>query len=165
MSAESKSLASILSRIIELQRDVPRINPSAVASAALLELDPGKISVPAVAAGCHLALRQIARRLLRKRFEDADASDDEDDVEPEQSEHDNAAPEPEQADLFPHLQSRYPSSRQSGEYVLREQMSAADLSFNVGRLRKEGATKSKHADALEAWWEIRKGSETVAPAA
>jgi len=34
MSAESRSLASVVSRIIELQRDVPRINPSAVASAA-----------------------------------------------------------------------------------------------------------------------------------
>jgi len=167
MSAESRSLASVLSRIIELQRDVPRINPSAVASAALLELDPKRVSVPAVLAGCHLALRQIARRLLRKRFEepDEDDEDDEDAVEPEQSQHDGDAPEPEQADLFPQLQSRYPSSRQSGEYVLREQMSAADLSFNVGRLRKEGATKSKHADALEAWWEIKQAGEAVSPAA
>jgi len=141
MSAESRSLASVVSRIIELQRDVPRINPSAVASAALLELDPGKISVPAVAAGCHLALRQIARRLLRKRFEDADASDDEDDVEPEQSAHEDEAAEPEQPDLFGALQRRYPSSKQAGEYVLREQMSPADVSFNIRRLRAESGAK------------------------
>src|SRR6266404_9574090 len=82
MSAESRSLTAVVARIIELQRDVPRINPTAVASAALLELDPKKVSVPAVLAGCHLALRQIARRLLRQRFEDA-SDEEEDDVEPE----------------------------------------------------------------------------------
>jgi len=164
MSAESRSLTAIVSRIIELQRDQPRVNPDSIATAALLELDPKKISLPAVLAGCHLALRQIARGQLRKRFLE-EPDDDEDAVEPEQAQHDDAAPEPEQPDLFPQLQSRYPSSRQSGEYVLREQMTAADLSFNVGRLRKEGSAKSKHADALEAWWEIRKGSESVSPAA
>ena len=149
MSAESRSLTAVVAKIIESKRDEARINPDSIATAALLELDPKKISVPAVLAGCHLALRQIARGQLRKRFLE-EPDDDEDAVEPEQSQHDDAAPEPEQADLFPQLQSRYPSSRQSGEYVLREQMTAADLSFNVGRLRKEGSAKSKHADVLEA---------------
>jgi hypothetical protein len=92
------------------------------------------------------------------------SDDDEDEDEPEQAQHDDAAPEPEQAELFPQLQRRYPSSR-AGEYILREQMTAADLSFNVGRLRKEGSAKSKHADALEAWWEIRNASEPLSPAA
>src|SRR6266853_3246959 len=132
MSAETRSLTAVVAKIIESKRDEARINPDAVASAALLELDPKKISLPAVLAGCHLALRQIARGQLRKRFLE-EPDDDEDAVEPEQSEHDDAAPEPEQADLFPQLQCRYPSSRQSGEYVLREQITAADLSFNVGR--------------------------------
>jgi hypothetical protein len=163
MSAESRSLHTVVAKIIESKRDEARINPDSIATAALLELDPKKVSVPAVLAGCHLALRQIARGQLRKRFLD-EPDDDEDAVEPEQSQHDDAAAEPEQPDLFPQLQRRYPSSK-AGEYILREQMSAADLSFNVGRLRKEGATKSKHADALEAWWEIRKVSETVSPAA
>src|SRR5258708_22781655 len=163
MSAESRSLSAVVGKIIEAQRDQARINPDSIATAALLELDQKKISVPAVLAGCHLALRQIARGQLRKRFLE-EPDDDEDASESEQSEHDCDAPEPEQADLFPQLQRRYPSSR-AGEYILREQMSAADLNFNVGRLRKEGATKSKHADALEAWWEIRKRSETVSPAA
>jgi len=113
-----------------------------------LELDPKKVSVPAVLAGCHLALRQIARRLLRTRFENA-SDDDEDAVGPEQSEHEDEAAEPEQPDMFPQLQRRYPSSKQAGEYVLREQMSDADISFNAARLRKEAGTKSKHADLLE----------------
>ena len=115
MSAETRSLTAIVSRIIELQRNVPRINPSAVASAALLELDPKRVSVPAVLAGCHLALRQIARRLLRQRFEDV-SDDDEDATEAEQPQHEEKAAEPEQPDLFPAgLQRRYPSSKQTGD--------------------------------------------------
>ncbi len=50
---------------------------------------------------------------------------------------------------FPGLQQRYPSFKQGAsdrDYVLLEQMSDADIAFNVARLRKEGATKSKHAD-------------------
>jgi hypothetical protein len=164
MSAESRSLTAIVARIIESKRDEPRINPDAVASAALLELDPKKVSVPAVLAGCHLALRQIARGQLRKRFLE-EPDDDEDAVESEQAQHDVDAPEPEQADLFGGLQRRYPSSRHAGEYVLREQMSPADVSFNIRRLRAESGSKSKHADLLEAWWEIRKGGEAVSPAA
>jgi hypothetical protein len=119
MSAETRSLSAVVGKIIEAQRDQARINPDSIATAALLELDPKKISVPAVLAGCHLALRQIARGQLRKRFEDV-SDDDEDASELEQSERDCDAPEPEQAVLFPQLQSRYPSSRQAGEYVLRE---------------------------------------------
>src|SRR6266853_3994453 len=99
MSAETRSLTAVVAKIIESKRDEARINPDAVASAALLELDPKKVSVPAVLAGCHLALRQIARRLLRKRFEDV-SDDDEDPAELEQSEHDDEAAEPEQPDLF-----------------------------------------------------------------
>ena len=43
-------------------------------------------------------------------------------------------------------------------------MSDADIAFNVAGLRKEGAMKSKHADALEQFARdknkaIRKGSE------
>jgi hypothetical protein len=163
MSAETRSLTAVVAKIIESKRDEARINPDAIASAALLELDPKKISVPAVLAGCHLALRQIARGQLRKRFLELD--DEDDGIEPEQSQHDDAAAESEQPDLFGGLQRRYPSSRHAGEYVLREQMSPADVVFNIRRLRAESGSKSKHADLLEAWWEIRKGGETVSPAA
>jgi hypothetical protein len=118
MSAETRSLTAVVAKIIESKRDESRINPDAVASAALLELDPKKISVPAVLAGCHLALRQIARGQLRKRFLE-EPDDDEDASESEQSEHDCDAPEPEQADLFPQLQRRYPSSRAGGIHFAR----------------------------------------------
>ena len=48
---------------------------------------------------------------------------------------------------------------------MRDAMTAKDVAFNVRRLRREGKMKLGRADALEAWWEIKKGSETVQPAA
>jgi hypothetical protein len=44
-------------------------------------------------------------------------------------------------------------------------MGAKDVGFNVKRLRREGRTKLGRADALEAWWESKKSSEPVSPAA
>jgi hypothetical protein len=38
MSAETRSLTAIVAKIIESQRDQARINPTAVASAAVLKL-------------------------------------------------------------------------------------------------------------------------------
>jgi hypothetical protein len=164
MSAENRALTTVVAKIIEAHRDEPRINPQTIATAALLEIDPKKVSLPAVLAGCHLALRQIARGLLRKRFMEPD--EDEDSLEAEEPHNDTEAAEPEQPDLFPGLQRRYPASKQAGEYVLLEKMSDADIAFNVARLRKEGATKSKHADALEQFArDKKKASETVSPAA
>ncbi len=43
---------------------------------------------------------------------------------------------------------------------MRDAMTAKDVTFNVKRLRRERKTKLGRADALEAWWEIKKGSET-----
>ena len=151
MSSESPALTTIVARIIEMHRDEPRINAQTIATAALLEIDPGKVSLPPVLAGCHLALHQIARGLLRKRFDEDDEDGDEDQMLP-----------------FPGLQQRYPSFKQGAsdrEYVLLEKMFPADIAFNVARLRKEGATKSKHADALEAWWEIKQAAAAVSQAA
>ncbi len=53
---------------------------------------------------------------------------------------------------------RFKQGASDRECVLLEKMSPADIAFNVARLRKEGATKSKHADALEAWWEIKQAA-------
>lgn len=146
MSAESRSLTAIIAKIIDARRDEPHITPDSIATAALSEIDPKKVSVPAVVAGCTLALRQIARGLLRKHFEeepDDDADDDE---------------EEDQFVLFPGLlQQRYPSAqRGASDYVLLQQMSDADIAFNVARLRKEGSSKTKHADALEQFGRDRK---------
>jgi hypothetical protein len=130
MPAEPKSLTAIVANIINACGDEQRINPTSIATAALEQLEPDNL-----AAGCHLALRQIARSMLRQRFQEEQDSD--------------------QGTLFPTsaLQQRYPSARnQAGaecEYVQLEAMSPADFVFIVARLRKEGKTKSRHADALE----------------
>lgn len=89
--------------------------------------------------GCHLQLRQIARQRLAKQY-DRD-------------------PEEERGGLFKDLQWRYPSARSADlddpVYVLRDQMTAEDVGYNVARLRAEASAKQQHADALEAWWEDR----------
>ncbi len=60
------------------------------------------MSLPPVLAGCHLALHQIARGLLRKRFDEDDEDGDEDQMLP-----------------FPGLQQRYPSFQAGGERFRR----------------------------------------------
>jgi hypothetical protein len=141
MAPEAQALADIVSKIIHTRRVETRISPSWVATEAILQIDPTKVSLPLVYLGCHLELRQIARGLLRLHFEDiADPSDD------EQAQH----------EMFPHLQWRYPAERKKGadaepEYVRLEELSKADIAFNVKRLRREGRAKLAHADALEAF--------------
>ena len=113
----------------------------------MLLLDGGRISPALVYLGCHLQLRQIAREMLRGKFEpDASADDDA------------------QHELFPSLQKRYPAARSSNdnpEYVLLEELTAIDVAYNVARLRGEARAKQRHADALEAWW---RGRPTAAAA-
>jgi hypothetical protein len=140
MACETQALTAIVAKIIETRRNEVRINPSWIATEALLEIDPEKVSLPLVYLGCHLELRQNARGLLRQHFEDPWSPADDDIA---------------QHDLFPDLQRRYPSARSKAasepEYVLLDEMTDSDIWFNVGRLRKEGTTKLRHADALEAF--------------
>ncbi len=140
MASETQPLTAVVAKIIETRRNEKRINPSWIATEALLEIDPDKVSVPLVYLGCHLELRQIARGLLRQHFENPSSPADD---------------EVAQHDLFPDLQRRYPSARSKEaaepEYVLLDEMTDSDIWFNVGRLRKEGTAKLRHADALEAF--------------
>jgi hypothetical protein len=92
-------------------------------------------SMPLIYEGCHLYLRQVARSLLRKKFED-DGTD--------------AAQHP----LFPDLQPRYPVQRPKGdepEYIKLENLSRSDATYNIERLRAEAQSKLAHADALQSW--------------
>ena len=95
MTSETQALTAIVAKIIESRRDEVRINPSWIATEALLEIDPEKVSLPLVYLGCHLELRQIARNLLRQHFEEPPPP----------------AAELTQHELFPDLQRRYPSAR------------------------------------------------------
>ncbi len=129
-----KELSEIIRRLYGARSDQERISPSWLATEAMLELDPDRVSPNLVYGAAHLELRQVARGILRKIPEDKE----------------------EQHDLFPDLQKRYPVARSSNEepeYVLLEKMTEEDVSWNVHRLRTEGNTKLRKADALEAWWE------------
>lgn len=141
MTHEESQLAEIVARIIDIRRAQVRINPSWIATEALKEIDPAAQSVRLVRQGCHLQLRQIARAQCRHLFEDSD-----DITQPRFTE-------------FEDLQWRYPTVRSKTqdepEYVLRDQMTAADIRYNVARLRQEANAKQAHADALEAWGRSR----------
>jgi hypothetical protein len=147
------SLIAVVASLIEAAGDQPSINPNTIADAALAKLSPAEIR-----AGCALALRQIARSQLRRRFRDAPASDGADEAaeslhheshDPPPTIVQDQTPQPDQPDLFGELQRRYP--RQDGTYALLECMRPADFRFNIRRLRAESASKSRHADMLERY--------------
>jgi hypothetical protein len=137
---EARPLTELMIRIITNRRDEVRINPTWVAHAAMLELDPLRAAPPLVYLAANLEMRQIARGLCRDLFEEGEVEEAKD-------------------DLFPDLQWRYPQPRRRGEepsYVLREYMDDRDIAFNVARLRSEAQAKLDHADALESWGRRRK---------
>jgi hypothetical protein len=138
---ETSGLVEICSQIIETRFNEPRISRSSVATEAMVKLRAkwmlnSKRGYPLVYLGCHLELRQIARQILRERFE------------PEEDINKPVHP------LFPELQWRYPIVHQREEepqYVLLELLEPNDWRFNVKRLRLDAASRLRHADALEAW--------------
>lgn len=144
MTSEQKPLTDIIARIIETRRDQSKISPSWVATQAMVELDPTRLSIPLVYLAAHLELRQIARGLLRQWFEE-----DEEDPENESKQH----------ELFPGLQRRYPVARNKGdepEYVRLEEMTDEDGEYNMTRLRREAMAKLHHVDALAAYLRQRR---------
>lgn len=137
---EAKKLFDTVARIINVRASETRISPSWIATEAITDLDPERVSVPLVYLGCHLQLRQIARQLLRKSFESEET-------------------ESFQHNLFPNLQARYPTARSvdadEPEYVVLEMLSDEDIDYNIDRLRSEAMSKLKHADALAAFKRAR----------
>lgn len=136
MTNEEKKLKETVAAVINRRRMESRINPVIIATEALLELDPHRLSPHWVQIAAHLQLRQNARELLRSNV-DGDKA--------------------EQHEMFPGLQKRYPTARSEvnadPEYVLLEFMTKEDVAYNVQRLRREAVAKRKHAEALEAWGE------------
>ena len=140
---EAEELIRVVAHVIECRREQITISPSWIATEAMIELDALELQTtnPRVYIGCHLQLRQIARSLLRKKFEDDGAEAD-------------------QHPLFPDLQPRYPIQRPSGEeseYIKLENLSRPDAIYNIERLRAEARSKLEHADALQSWmmWRYR----------
>ncbi len=155
---KSTDLRNAVQVVIDAHKGEERINPAWVATEVMTKLGATDLrqSNPLVYLAAHLHLRHIARHVCRKQFEDDDNALD-------------AA----QQELFPGLQSRYPTSHSGKEppsYVVRDSMTAKDVAFNVTRLRLEGRTKLGRADALEAWWktkeaETKKAKATISSAA
>lgn len=145
MTKEHDRLRTIVSSIIDGRRDREEISPLWVATEATKQIGAWdlKESVPLVYEACHLHLRQVARSLCRALFEVSDGQDAESQG--------NSA----QHQLFPDLQWRYPrapaGSRIETSYVLLEQMTDADIRYNVQRLKREARARLGHADALHAW--------------
>lgn len=137
---EETELHQILTRLYEQRGQERAISPAWLATEAMIELDPERVSPHRVYIAAHLELRQLARGICRKRSEpESEAT--------------------EQHEMFPFLQRRYPEARSANteepQYVLLEHLTADDVKFNVQRLRSEASTKLAHADALEAWWQNR----------
>lgn len=132
------SLQGIVSRAINRLGEQIEIDPANISQAVLSELDPEQVSPLLVRFAADLELRQIARAELRKRFDPDDPT------------------ESEQHEMWPNLQKRYPKAHDKNDapkYVLLEHLREEDKTWNVRKLRKEGAAKLASADALEAWWE------------
>ena len=147
MTHDSTDLRNVVEAIIAARQADERLSPVAIATEALAKLGPAELQLAA-----HHHLRQLARHACRKQF-------DEDDSE---------SLDPDQQELFPGLQSRYPAARRDDDgpaYVLRDAMGPEDGAFNVKRLRSEGNTKLDRAKALEAWWEVKQESTAISPAA
>ena len=122
--------------------DEVRINPAWLATQAIDEMGDGQKLPPLIYQAAHLQLRQIARSICRKKF-------------------DEDGPGKEQHEMFPVLQKRYPaahSSEADPEYILLEYLNEKDKTFNVNRLRREGKSKLLHASTLEAWWRENKAA-------
>lgn len=107
------------------------ISPEALAVSVYHQIDPEMQSPKLVQHAAILELIEIARRVCRHRQVLA--------------EH-----ETEQRGLF-ELQPRYPAERDGRDvYVLREYLTYPEWKANEARLRQEGQSKIKHADAIAA---------------
>lgn len=134
-------LYNAIAAAIERRNGEPRVSASWVANEAIIKIDPGRISVPAIYAAALEHAKQHARALLRKTFDPR--------------EEDNP-----QHELFTKVQAYYPaarSKRDDPEYVRRDYdcMSQEDVDYNASRLGAASEALAKHRDALLAWWDMR----------
>lgn len=145
---EQQKLSVVLQKVYERRSDELRISPAWLATETMAELDPDKRAPEMVYHAAHLQLRQLAREICRGKW-DINLEDE------------NG---PEQHQLFPDLQKRYPVAHGLNvepEYVLLEDLEEADVRFNVQRMRRTSGKLQKHADALEAWWATRQSARAA----
>lgn len=142
MNKDEQQLRDILYAIYERRIGEVRISPAWLATEAMAKLDGDKKSPPLIYRAAHLQLRQLARNICRNKFEDDGAEAD-------------------QHELWPNLQKRYPAAHSKDsepEYVLLEHLKEPDVLYNYNRLYAEAESKTRHADALLAWWQSREAA-------
>lgn len=144
------SFIDVIDGVILNSSNQDQMMPSWVANAGYKQLDPENIAPIRVKLAALEHLKQVSRQRLRGKFEPSDVKD------------------ALQHDLFPTIQARYPTRRQSNDgepiYVKPEMLSNADWLWNINRLRTEASTKLQHADALRQWG-IEHGLDIQAAAA
>jgi hypothetical protein len=136
---EGSELAKIVGQIIEKQKNQKLIMPSWVAAATYRWIEPRNKATLLTKMAALLALKQIAREMLRDKF----GADD----NPEA-----------QHPLFPDLNLRYPIAHTPDSepgYIPLELMSYEDWQWNLIRYDKEIDTKQRKRDALENWGNAR----------
>lgn len=135
---DGDELARVIATIYERNRELPSISPAWLATAGMQTIRFPRTLHALGYVGCHLQLRQIARKYCRKAFDPVDGADGEG-----------------QEEMFPEtLQERYPLRPKRGEepqYVMLEFLSDQDVDYNIARMRRASLALQKHSDALEAW--------------
>jgi hypothetical protein len=133
---EAGRLYEAVEAVIDKYEDDVDISPAWVAIEGCRRLNGFEISrTTDFYVGTNLYLRQIARQMCRKKWEE---NEDDDDQHP----------------LFPDLQKRYPIARTEGEeplYRRLEQLTDEDIAYNLRRMDAEIASKQKHREALYAY--------------
>lgn len=123
--------------------DAHVLSPSSLALAVQRRFaGPAGIAQPHIQYASLEHLKQMARKALARNFEP-----DSDETSAYQGE------------MFSgQLQDRYPIPRKAGhepQYKLRHQLDGNELQWNIALLRKSAAARLQHADALQAWGDMR----------
>lgn len=129
-----------IAEIVASKTDDITVSPSWVATAVMRQWDPRRESHPCEYYCSHEHIKQIARELLRAKF-------------------DPRSEDNPQHELFENLQERYPVARDNPKdepvYILRDAMTKKDVDYNVRRFRMAAEALIHHADALQSWWDGR----------
>jgi len=138
---ETHQLQNLLrNALVSYSADMP-VSAESLSATVIDEIDPQHAAPVLVRWGCVLELRQLARPMLRREYEEKDER---------------------QQEMFDALQDRYPGAgKNKGSYIPRHMMTAKDYMANIERLRNEARAKLKHADALEAEYLEKVSSGTL----
>lgn len=133
MGESTERLMDVLRECLDVVNSEIEVQPALLASCAIKIIDPQGLSPTLMGWAANLELRQLARGLLRNKY-------------------DPIAEDNPQTEMFEGLQERYPTKR-NGEptYVLLDELEDDEIEENLARMAREITAKQKHYDALEAY--------------